>query len=63
MLDELLAAKINLLYMLYFDNLFTSIDLLENLKERGYHGTGTFRENRIPRDCPLSVKQSKQKRP
>ncbi|KAI4455177.1 transposase is4 [Holotrichia oblita] len=63
MLDELPGQKRNLPYFLYFDNLLTSINLLENLKERGYHATGTFRENRIPKECPLSDKKTLQKRP
>ena len=44
----------DLAYRLYFDNLFTGMNLLKYLKDNGYGGTGTFRENRIPKDCPLT---------
>ncbi|XP_045475400.1 piggyBac transposable element-derived protein 3-like [Harmonia axyridis] len=37
---------------LYFDNLFTSVGLLEELSSRGLGGTGTLRENR----CSVSMK-------
>ena len=35
-----------------FDNFFTSIELLEELKERNFRATGTIRENRL-RDCTI----------
>ncbi|XP_039287939.1 piggyBac transposable element-derived protein 3-like [Nilaparvata lugens] len=38
---------------LYFDNFFTSITLLETLKEMGLHGTGTMRANRVEK-APLT---------
>ncbi|KAJ4450058.1 hypothetical protein ANN_01465, partial [Periplaneta americana] len=38
---------------LYFDNLFTGILVLSHLKELEYGGTGTIRQNRIPKDCPM----------
>ncbi|KAI4458697.1 transposase is4 [Holotrichia oblita] len=44
-------------YELYFDNLFTGLNLLHHLKERGDQGTGTIRENRLPKNCPLSDKK------
>lgn len=34
-------------YCLFFDNFFTSMKLLEELKKRGYHGTGTIRADRV----------------
>ncbi|XP_039297935.1 piggyBac transposable element-derived protein 3-like [Nilaparvata lugens] len=47
----------------YFDNLFTSFNLLSHLKERGYEATGTVRENRLPRDCAIpSSKDLKRKK-
>jgi hypothetical protein len=36
----------------YFDNFFTSHQLLCDLKEAGFRATGTVRENRLAR-CPL----------
>lgn len=47
-------------FRFYFDNLFTSIHLVYHLKELGYGATGTVRENRLPKNCPLrSVKHMK----
>nr|CAH7753302.1 unnamed protein product [Callosobruchus chinensis] len=40
-------------FNLYFDNFFTSIHLLDELKKRGFNATGTIRENRIL-NCPLT---------
>ena len=46
---------------LFFDNFFTGIPLLEELKRRGYGATGTIRANRIE-GCPLpSSKEMKKK--
>jgi len=41
-------------YRIFFDNLFTSIELLDDLKQHGIAGTGTIRANRIDRSCPLT---------
>ncbi|CAH2101235.1 unnamed protein product [Euphydryas editha] len=49
LLDNLPREKQNYPYHIYMDNLFTILNLLKYLKERGYHGTGTIRENRIPK--------------
>jgi len=54
MLDDLPDEKKNLSYSIYFDNLFTGFNLLVDLRERGYGGTGTIRDNRIPKSCPIS---------
>lgn len=40
----------------FFDNLFTVFPLLVYLKSRGYNATGTIRENRIPKSCPIPKK-------
>lgn len=40
-------------FHLYFDNFFTSLHLLEELKIMRLKGTGTMRENRVGRECPL----------
>ncbi|XP_049807036.1 piggyBac transposable element-derived protein 3-like [Schistocerca nitens] len=40
-------------YRIYFDNLFTSVELLHDLKERGVEATGTIRGNRV-KNCTLS---------
>lgn len=44
----------------FFDNLFTSPKLLVFLQNKGYQATGTIRDNRIPKNCPIMpVKQMK----
>lgn len=40
-------------FQIYFDNLFTSVPLLEKLSQMGIGGTGTVRNNRLM-GCPLS---------
>lgn len=62
MLDDLGEVNKDKPYDLYFDNLFTGFNLLEHLKNRGYQGTGTIRENRVPKNCPLPDKKSLQKK-
>lgn len=61
MLEDLPKEKQNLPYKLYFDNLFTGLNLLAYFKDRGYNSTGTIRANRIPKNCPLSEKKVMQK--
>ena len=36
----------------YTDNFFTSLSLLELLKQQGFNSTGTIRANRL-QNCPL----------
>ena len=52
-----LARKCNLRpgHHLTFDNFFSSLPLLEQLSAAGFGGTGTIRENRIPKDAPLTA--------
>ena len=40
----------------FFDNLFTSYDLLVHLRERGFEATGTMRENRLKNVLCQSLK-------
>jgi hypothetical protein len=40
-------------YIVYFDNFFTSLRLLEQLSDLNIHATGTVRANRIE-NCPVS---------
>jgi hypothetical protein len=54
MLEEFPKEIKNLPYRFYFDNLFTGLNLLKFLKLNGYQGTGTMRENRMPKECPMS---------
>nr|CAH7766089.1 unnamed protein product [Callosobruchus chinensis] len=51
--DRLLSVKDNSNYHIFFDNLFTPLPLLLELKSRGLKGTGTIRENRLPKSCPI----------
>lgn len=52
MIEEM-GDKKNFRYNFFFDNLFTGANLLCTLKANGYGGTGTIRENRLPKNCPL----------
>lgn len=44
-------------HKIYFDNFFTSFNLLVHLRNEGYFATGTVRENRILK-CPLETNKS-----
>jgi hypothetical protein len=46
-LDLVEKAQIGRGTEVFFDNLFTSFPLLENLSEKGIGGTGTVRQNRL----------------
>ena len=47
----------------FFDNYFTSYDLMEHLSEKGILGTGTVRENRTSRGrSSCIIKKSAKKR-
>lgn len=50
-------------FCFYFDNLFTGIPVLNYLRSLGYNATGTIRENRLPRNCPLPKKIEVKKEP
>lgn len=58
---DLLHEK-DLPYQIYTDNLFTSFNLLTELRKRGYGVTGTIRKNRLPKDMPLPEKTEMEKR-
>ncbi|XP_044766308.1 piggyBac transposable element-derived protein 3-like [Coccinella septempunctata] len=57
MIDEFPEHCKHLPIKFYLDNLFTSFNLLYYLKQKGYDGTGTMRENRIPKSCNLPPKK------
>lgn len=61
MMDDFTEDMRSLPFSFYFDNLFTSFPLLAYIKLRGYNGTGTMRENRIPSSCPLPEKKKMKK--
>ena len=52
-LDYLVTQYGERKFSLYFDNFFTSIKLLEHIRERGHGATGTVRCNRLEK-CPLT---------
>lgn len=62
LLDELPEEKKKHRYNLFIDNLFTSFHLLSHLKSRGFSSTGTIRDNRIPKNCPLLSKKDMSKK-
>ena len=49
-------------YVLYFDNFFTSLKLLQHLTDRGIQATGTVRSNRIE-NCPVTSVDVLKKQP
>ncbi|XP_045135687.1 piggyBac transposable element-derived protein 3-like [Portunus trituberculatus] len=61
MLDRLESQYPGRKFSLFFDNFFTSIRLLETIKERGHSATGTVRSNRTEK-CPLSNAKQFEKR-
>lgn len=61
MMDEIPENIKSLPFRFYFDNLFTGFNVLFYLKQRGYDGTGTIRENRLPKSCPLLLKKDLKK--
>ena len=63
MIDDFAPHIQQLPFNFYFDNLFTGINLLKELKKRGYGATGTMRENRIPKECPVTAKKTLLKHP
>lgn len=61
--DTLLSCKNYFAYNIFFDNLFTSIPLLLELKSKGIKETGTVRENRIPKACLIQKSEQMKKEP
>ncbi len=54
MIDEMPQHILHLPFHFYFDNLFTDISLLNNLRDHGYIGTSTNLENHIPKTCLIT---------
>ncbi|KAJ8956555.1 hypothetical protein NQ318_019279 [Aromia moschata] len=48
-------------HTVFFDNYFTSYDILKTLREKGFRATGTARDNRI-KNCPLPSKSEVNKK-
>ena len=53
LLNKYSEDKVKLPYILYFDNLFTSVPLFAVLKVRRYDGIGTVRQNRLQKQSVL----------
>lgn len=51
---DVLPHTETLKYRIFFDNLFTSISLLSDLKNRNIEATGTIRANRIDKSCKIT---------
>lgn len=49
-------------HVVFFDNFFTSFDLLAKLRELGFRATGTVRDNRIKK-CPIPSPKEMKKGP
>lgn len=47
-------------HIMFFDNFFTSFDILSLLKQKGFKATGTVRDRRT-KNCPLVLKKAMQK--
>lgn len=60
LLDKLSTNPAN--HKVYFDNFFTSCDLLNDLRNLGYRATGTIRDNRTKK-CPLTNVKEMMKKP
>lgn len=58
LLDEIPEEKRELTYSIYMDNLFSNPALFSFLRFRGYSAIGTIRQNRIPKNCPLTDKSN-----
>ena len=60
-LDLVEKAQIGRGTEVFFDNLFTSFPLLENLSEKGIGGTGTVRQNRLNKVPIINKKEMEKK--
>ncbi|KAK9744216.1 Transposase IS4 [Popillia japonica] len=58
MIDDFSPDVSKLPLKFYFDNLFTGFNILHYLKQHDYDATGTIRDNRIPKSCPLPAKNT-----
>lgn len=62
MIEDLPDAMKALKLEFYFDNLFTGLPLLLHLKSIGYGGTGTLRQNRLEKECPIAKVETMKKK-
>ena len=63
LIEKLTLDKKDLPYHFTFDNRFTSLELLVELKRRGYNATGTMRANRIAKQCRMKTVEEMKKTP
>ncbi|KAJ8871699.1 hypothetical protein PR048_028026, partial [Dryococelus australis] len=54
MIESFNAEIRTLPFHFFFDNLFLVLNSLYFLRDKGYGGTGTMRNNRIPKSCPMT---------
>ncbi|KAF2879901.1 hypothetical protein ILUMI_26270 [Ignelater luminosus] len=60
--DTLENKTSNISYDIYFDNFFTTLQLLEELQSREHKGTGKIRENRLGKNCKIMVSNTLKKK-
>ena len=63
MIQDFPADMLHLPFRFYFDNLFTGMNLLNYLKSLQFGATGTIRQNRIPKSCPVLDNKAMKKKP
>lgn len=61
MIDDFPPETKKLPFHFFFDNLFTSLNLLSFLRENQYGGTGTMRSNRLSKSFPLQSQKDFEK--
>ena len=54
LIDEFPESVAELPFHFYFDNLFTTVNLMVELHKRGYEATGTVRQNYFPKENEFS---------
>ncbi|KAH7972000.1 hypothetical protein HPB52_004988 [Rhipicephalus sanguineus] len=54
MVDELPVEVRRLPFHFSSGNVFTNLHLLRHLKDKNYEATGTVRQNRVPKECPIA---------
>jgi len=61
LVEQMVEPLENQAYILYFDNFYTSIDLLKSLRKKKIRCTGTLRRNRVKNPQLLNEFQKLQK--
>ena len=63
LIDELSEDVVSSPFRFYFDNLFTGMNQLYNLKSLQFGAAKTIRQNRIPKKCPIMDSNKMKKKP